>query len=134
MIGRSGAQFILPDDLDGTRREMKLGRSGQHKRNFETRYIHKNGHVVPLVWSGVWCEPEQRYFFFGRDMSERKAAEEQLRRLALYDQLTFPIGRAYGKISKNYLRSEQALHSGRYPLRCSILMGSRMSTTRLVTP
>jgi diguanylate cyclase (GGDEF)-like protein/PAS domain S-box-containing protein len=88
MIGRSGAEFILPDDLDATRREMKLGRSGQHKRNFETRYIHKNGHVVPLVWSGVWCEPEQRYFFFGRDMSERKAAEEQLRRLALYDQLT----------------------------------------------
>lgn len=88
MIGRSGAEFILPEDLDGTRREMKLGRSGQHKRNFETRYIHKNGHIVPLVWSGVWCEPEQRYFFFGRDMTERKAAEEQLRRLALYDQLT----------------------------------------------
>ncbi|WP_426441025.1 putative bifunctional diguanylate cyclase/phosphodiesterase [Bradyrhizobium genosp. P] len=88
MIGRSGAEFILPEDLVGTRREMKLGRSGQHKRNFETRYIHKNGHVVPLVWSGVWCEPEQRYFFFGRDMTERKAAEEQLRRLALYDSLT----------------------------------------------
>jgi len=88
MIGRSGAEFILPEDLDGTRREMRLGRSGQHKRNFETRYIHKNGHVVPLVWSGVWREPEQRYFFFGRDMTERKAAEEQLRRLALYDQLT----------------------------------------------
>lgn len=88
MIGRSGAEFILPEDLDGTRREMKLGRSGQHKRNFETRYIHKDGHVVPLVWSGVWCEPEQRYFFFGRDMTERKAAEERLRRLALYDQLT----------------------------------------------
>jgi diguanylate cyclase (GGDEF)-like protein/PAS domain S-box-containing protein len=88
MIGRSGAEFIMPDDLDGTRREMKLGRRGQHKRNFETRYIHKNGHLVPLVWSGVWCEPEQRYFFFGRDMTERKAAEEQLRRLALYDQLT----------------------------------------------
>ncbi|MGH6714001.1 MAG: sensor domain-containing diguanylate cyclase, partial [Bradyrhizobium sp.] len=88
MIGRSGAEFILPADLNGTRREMKLGRGGHHKRNFETRYIHKNGHVVPLVWSGVWCEPEQRYFFFGRDMTERKAAEEQLRRLALYDQLT----------------------------------------------
>lgn len=88
MIGRSGAEFILPKDLDGTRREMRLGRSGQHKRNFETRYIHKDGHVVPLVWSGVWCEPEQRYFFFGRDMTERKAAEEQLRRLALYDPLT----------------------------------------------
>lgn len=88
MIGRSGAEFILPEDLDGTRREMRLGLTGQHRRNFETRYLHKDGHVVPLVWSGVWCEPEQRYFFFGRDMTERKAAEEQLRRLALYDPLT----------------------------------------------
>ncbi|MEH2480626.1 diguanylate cyclase (GGDEF)-like protein/PAS domain S-box-containing protein [Nitrobacteraceae bacterium AZCC 2146] len=88
MIGRSGAEFILPEDLDGARSEMKLGRSGQHKRDFETRYIHKNGRVVPLNWSGVWCEPEQRYFFFGRDMTERKSAEERLRRLAFYDQLT----------------------------------------------
>lgn len=88
MIGRSGAEFILPKDLDSTRHEMKLGRSGQYKRNFETRYVHKNGRVVPLAWSGVWCEPEQRYFFFGRDMTERKTAEEQLQRLAFYDQLT----------------------------------------------
>jgi diguanylate cyclase (GGDEF)-like protein/PAS domain S-box-containing protein len=88
MIGRSGAEFILPKDLDGTRREMRLGRSGRHERNFETRYVHKNGHVVPLAWSEVWCEPEQRYFFFGRDMTERKSAEEQLRRMAFYDQLT----------------------------------------------
>jgi diguanylate cyclase (GGDEF)-like protein/PAS domain S-box-containing protein len=88
MVGQSGAGFILPKDLDSTQREMELGRSGQHKRNFETRYVHKNGHVVPLAWSGVWCEPEQRYFFFGRDMTERKTAEEQLQRLAFYDQLT----------------------------------------------
>ncbi|KAA0069550.1 EAL domain-containing protein [Tardiphaga sp. P9-11] len=88
MIGRSGAEFILPTDLDATRREMKLGRSAQHKRHFETRYVHKSGRVVPLAWSGVWCEPEQRYFFFGRDMTERKTAEERLQRLAFYDQLT----------------------------------------------
>jgi PAS domain S-box-containing protein len=43
MIGRSGAEFILPKDLDSTRREMKLGRSGQHERHFETRYVHKHG-------------------------------------------------------------------------------------------
>jgi diguanylate cyclase (GGDEF)-like protein/PAS domain S-box-containing protein len=88
MIGHSGAEFIYPEDLDGTRREMKLARKGQHTRNFETRYVHKNGQVVPLAWSGVWSEPEQKHFFFGRDMTERKIAEEQLRRLAHYDQLT----------------------------------------------
>jgi diguanylate cyclase (GGDEF)-like protein/PAS domain S-box-containing protein len=88
MIGHSGAEFIFPDDLDGTRSEMKLARSGRHTRNFETRYVHKDGRVVPLAWSGVWSEPEQKHFFFGRDMTERKLAEAQLRQLAHYDQLT----------------------------------------------
>ncbi len=88
MIGHSGAEFIYPEDLEGTRREMQLARTGRHMRNFETRYVHKSGRIVPLAWSGVWSEPEQKHFFFGRDMTERKAAEEQLRQLAHFDQLT----------------------------------------------
>lgn len=88
MIGRNGIEFILPEDLEGTRREMKLARRGQHTRNFETKYLHKDGHIVSLAWSGVWSEPEQRHFFFGRDMTERKIAEDKLRRLALHDELT----------------------------------------------
>ena len=88
MVGHNGAEFIHPDDLESTRREMQLARIGQHTRNFETRYIHKIGRIVPLAWSGVWSEPEQNHFFFGRDMTDRKVAEEQLRNLAHFDQLT----------------------------------------------
>jgi diguanylate cyclase (GGDEF)-like protein len=44
--------------------------------------------VVPMAWSGVWSEPDQRHFFVGRDMTEQKAAEEKLWRLAHFDQLT----------------------------------------------
>lgn len=88
MVGRSGTDFILPGDLEGTRREMQFARCGHHSRNFEARYIHKDGRIVPLAWSGVWSAPEERHFFFGRDMTERKLADDRLRRLALYDQLT----------------------------------------------
>jgi diguanylate cyclase (GGDEF)-like protein/PAS domain S-box-containing protein len=88
MIGHGGAKFIHPEDLTGTQREMQLARTGQHMRNFETRFIHKSGRIVPLALSGVWSEPEQKHFFFGRDMTERKVAEEQLRHLAHFDQLT----------------------------------------------
>jgi diguanylate cyclase (GGDEF)-like protein/PAS domain S-box-containing protein len=88
VIGHSGAEFIYPNDLEGTRQEMRLARTGRHTRNFETRYVHKSGRIVPLAWSGVWSEPEQKHFFFGRDMTERNIAEEQLRRLAHFDQLT----------------------------------------------
>ncbi|HEY5279646.1 MAG TPA: EAL domain-containing protein [Pseudolabrys sp.] len=88
MIGRSAREFIYLDDLESTRSEMHLARAGQETRNFETRYIHKSGRVVTLAWSGVWSEPEQKHFFFGRDMTERKVSEKALKQLAHYDQLT----------------------------------------------
>jgi diguanylate cyclase (GGDEF)-like protein/PAS domain S-box-containing protein len=88
MIGRSAAEFVYPEDLEATRKEMRQARGGRSTRNFETRYLHKDGRAVALAWSGVWSEPEQRHFFVGRDMTERKLAEERLRTLAHYDQLT----------------------------------------------
>jgi len=88
MVGQSAVEFVYPDDLAPTRNEMRLGRRGRHTRNFDTRYVHKDGHIVTLAWTGVWSEAEQQHFFIGRDMTERKAAEEKLRHLAHYDQLT----------------------------------------------
>lgn len=88
MVGRSARDFIYPGDLERTRLEMRLARSGLETRNFETRYVHKDGRVVTLAWSGVWSEPEQRHYFFGRDMTERHDAEERLRHLAYHDHLT----------------------------------------------
>jgi signal transduction histidine kinase len=44
-------------------------------QNFETRYVHKSGHVVTLAWSGVWSEIEQLHFFIGRDVTEAKRTE-----------------------------------------------------------
>ena len=48
-------------------------------RNFECRYVHRDGRIVPLSWMGVWSEPEQQYFFIGRDITDRDAVEQQLR-------------------------------------------------------
>lgn len=88
MTGRNAIDFIHPDDLEKTRGEMRHARAGGLTRNFETRYIHKNGRVMMLAWSGVWSEPEQKHFFFGRDVTEHKIAEEKLKYLAHFDQLT----------------------------------------------
>ena len=43
MIGHSAVEFIHPDDLDSTREEMRAARRGRQMRNFETRYVHKDG-------------------------------------------------------------------------------------------
>ena len=76
MTGRTGAAFLHPDDLEGTRNEMHRTRRGQMMQNFEARYVHKMGYVVTLAWSGVWSEIEQLHFFIGRDITESKRTEQ----------------------------------------------------------
>jgi len=75
MTGRTGAAFLHPEDLEGTRNEMRRARRGKRLQNFEARYVHKAGHVVTLAWSGVWSEIEQLHFFIGRDVTEAKRTE-----------------------------------------------------------
>lgn len=109
MVGRSAVDFIFADDLTPTRQEMRQARAGRSTRNFESRYVHKNGRVVTLLWCGVWSEPEQKHFFVGRDMTERKAAEDRLWHLAHCDQLT-------GLPNRNTLRDDlEALLRGDRP-------------------
>jgi PAS domain S-box-containing protein len=79
MVGHSAIDFIHPDDLDSTRGEMRAARRGQHTRNFDSRYVHKDGRIVTLSWMGAWSEPVRRYFFIGRDMTESALAQEALR-------------------------------------------------------
>src|ERR1700737_5310937 len=85
MIGRSAVEFIHPDDLDSTREEMRSARRGQDMRNFETRYVHKDGQAVTLTWMGAWSEPVRRHFFVGRDLTEKHAAEAQIRQAQKMD-------------------------------------------------
>jgi len=88
MVGHNGTDFVHPDDLESARAEMRQARTGHNLRNFETRYVHKDGRAITLAWSGVWSEPEQRHFFTGRDVTERNIVEQKLKHLAHYDQLT----------------------------------------------
>jgi PAS domain S-box-containing protein len=75
MTGRTGIEFLHPDDVETTRSEMRQARRGRLMRNFETRYVHKDGQFVTLAWSGVWSEIEQLHFFIGRDVTEAKRTE-----------------------------------------------------------
>ena len=79
MIGLNAIEFIYPDDLENTRAEMRAARRGQRMKMSDTRFIHKDGHVVTLSWIGAWSEPVRRYFFIGRDMTESLQAQETLR-------------------------------------------------------
>ncbi len=98
MIGHSAVKFIHPDDLENTRSEMRAARRGQNKRNFETRYIDKEGKSVALNWTGTWSEPVRRHFFIGRDLTEKQAAEAQLRHVQKMDA----IGQLTGGVAHDF--------------------------------
>ncbi|WP_197521159.1 MASE4 domain-containing protein [Bradyrhizobium icense] len=101
MVGHNAIKFIHPDDLEHTRKEMRAGRRGQSKRNFETRYISKEGKSVALNWTGTWSEPVRRHFFIGRDLTEKQAAEAQLRHVQKMDavgQLTGGVAHDFNNI------------------------------------
>ena len=98
MIGNSAIHFIHPDDLESTRNEMRAARHGKQLRNFETRYIHKDGQSVTLNWTGTWSEPVKRHFFIGRDLTEKHAAEAQLRHIQKMDA----IGQLTGGVAHDF--------------------------------
>src|SRR6266699_4354393 len=79
MVGHSGKEFLYAEDLDNTRNEMRSARRDRLAHNFECRYVHKEGRIVALWWTGVWSEPEQQHFFIGRDITALKATEQRLR-------------------------------------------------------
>lgn len=88
MIGLSNVDIIHPDDLEDAREALRHVRAHGQIRNYECRCRRKDGSVLPMSWSGVWSEAEQRYYFIGRDMTEQHAADERLRHLALSDVMT----------------------------------------------
>jgi PAS domain S-box-containing protein len=98
MVGHTAIDFIHPDDLEPTRDEMRSARRGGQTRSFEARYRHRDGRTVILNWLGTWSEPARRHFFIGRDLTEKLAAEAQMRQAQKMDA----IGQLTGGVAHDF--------------------------------
>lgn len=71
LVGRNLREFIYSKDLASTEAAMAKVLQGQHSRNFENRYVRKDGTIAHLQWSAYWMAEEQIRIGVARDVTER---------------------------------------------------------------
>ncbi|MFO7705384.1 MAG: diguanylate cyclase [Halopseudomonas sp.] len=75
MVGRVAFDMMHPEDRASTRALVESINSGNPSQDHENRYLHKNGHIVHIMWSAQWLEAEQVRVGVARDITARKRAE-----------------------------------------------------------
>lgn len=76
--GRHFTDFIHPEDKAATLQAAQQFLSGQRTSGFRNRYLHKDGHEVPMSWSVVRSEEEELLICTGRETT----AQQQLQKPA----------------------------------------------------
>jgi PAS domain S-box-containing protein len=81
-LARPYLQLVHPDDLEKTRAEMARIRQGETVTSFENRYVRSDGSYRVLEWTSTPVLDEKLMYGVARDVTERRRAESELRRLA----------------------------------------------------
>ncbi|HEY8587220.1 MAG TPA: diguanylate cyclase [Rhodanobacter sp.] len=75
VIGRRSIELVHPDDRERTLQAAKEIMGGEPKPHFENRYLHKDGHVVDVMWSARWSAANNARIAVARDVTALKRAE-----------------------------------------------------------
>ncbi len=87
LLDRSFFDFIHPKDIRVARAETSKIMSG-YPGAFEVRMLCKDESYRWILWSTIPVLNDQSFYAVGRDITERKKTEKQLKHNALYDTLT----------------------------------------------
>ncbi len=81
MVGRSFLELVHRDDVSRSRRQARRLLAGSQIVAFENRCRHADGSYRWLSWSAVPVLEDGLFYAVGRDVTERRATEDQLRRM-----------------------------------------------------
>ena len=79
LIGKKMIDFTYIEDREKSIQAIQDIFAGAVLTNFENRYKHKNGTIVPLLWSVRWDESTKLRYAIGKDITIRKRAEEEIK-------------------------------------------------------
>lgn len=80
MLAEPFLSFVHPDDRERTVAESQRQRAGGHTVTFENRYRCSDGSYKWLHWTAIPYARRQAIYAAARDVTERKQAEEALRK------------------------------------------------------
>ena len=97
LLGRKYIDFVLEEDTKITLEEAVKIKSNMPITNFENSYRHKNGRVVPMLWTSQWVEKDKKSYAVAKDVTEKKRLEkafeiERQQFLDLYSQAPSCMG------------------------------------------
>ena len=82
LIGRPYMDLVYEDDRARTQRIAEQVVAGEATRDFENRYVRKDGRLVDVRWSAVWSEEDRQVFAVARNVTEHKRALARAREKA----------------------------------------------------
>lgn len=76
LLGKKYMDFVFYDDAENTIKAEIDIINGEPVTMFENRYIHKNGSIIPMLWSARWDEKSQLSYGTAKDAAEKKKLEK----------------------------------------------------------
>ncbi len=76
-MARPFIEFVHPDDRERTLEQNRLVRSGSTAREFDNRYLHKDGSFRWLRWNAASDQGYLLIYSVARDVTESKQAQAE---------------------------------------------------------